>query len=317
VAARRRERAELVEAAHEPALTKDGTPVPVLANLTSVADAESALSNGAEGSGLVRTEILFGDRAQPPTVEEQAETFLALATAMNGAPLTIRTWDVGGDKPLPFLPQPPEANPFLGERGLRVFRRRPELLLDQLAAICQAARQTPIRVMFPMVTEPAEVEFARELMARARGDGFDVYIEMGIMVEVPAAALTVETLAADLDFVSIGTNDLTQYTLAVDRGNDAVAELADPLNPAVLRLIDRVCRHRPEGVEVAVCGDLASRPDVVPLLLGLGVDELSCTPPRVPEVKRAVRATDLTTARDLAAQCLAAPDPATVRALLR
>ncbi len=317
VAARRRERAELVEAAHEPALTKDGTPVPVLANLTSVADAESALSNGAEGSGLVRTEILFGDRAQPPTVEEQAETFLALATAMQGAPLTIRTWDVGGDKPLPFLPQPPEANPFLGERGLRVFRRRPELLLDQLAAICQAARQTPIRVMFPMVTEPAEVEFARELMARARGDGFDVYIEMGIMVEVPAAALTVETLAAGLDFVSIGTNDLTQYTLAVDRGNDAVAELADPLNPAVLRLIDRVCRHRPQGVEVAVCGDLASRPDVVPLLLGLGVDELSCTPPRVPEVKRAVRATDLTTARDLAAQCLAAPDPATVRALLR
>ena len=167
-----------------------------------------------------------------------------------------------------------------------------------------------------MVTESAEVRFARDLLSTARGAGPGVDLAVGIMVEVPAAALTVEDLAVGLDFVSIGTNDLTQYTLAADRGNDAVAGLADPLNPAVLRLIGRVCRRRPEGVEVAVCGDLASRPDVVPLLLGLGVDELSCTPPRVPEVKQAVRGTNLSAARELAAACLSAADADAVRHLL-
>ena len=316
VAGRRREREQIVAAAQTSASTRDGTRIPVFANLASIADAESASANGAEGSGLVRTEVLFGDRAVAPTVEEQAETFLALAKSLGGAPLTIRTWDIGGDKPLPFLTQDVEANPFLGERGLRVFRRRPDLLRDQLTAIWRAARETTLRVMFPMVTEPAEVAFARELLAAARGDAAGVDLAVGIMVEVPAAALTVESLAAGLDFVSIGTNDLTQYTMAVDRGNDAVADLADPMSPALLRLIDRVCRHRPPGVEVAVCGDLASRPGVVPLLLGLGVDELSCTPPRVPEVKQAVRATDLGSARELASACLAAPDAATVRHLL-
>ena len=320
VAERRRERLEVVEAAQRPASTADGTRVPVMANLASLADAESAAANGAEGSGLVRTEVLFGEGATAPTVDQQVETFLALAKALDGAPLTIRTWDIGGDKPLPFLAQEAEVNPFLGERGIRVFRRRPELLVDQLAAICVAARETPLRVMFPMVTEQAEVDWALEQLdeaARRSSGGVPDRLEVGIMVEVPAAALTVETLAARLAFVSIGTNDLTQYTTASDRGNDAVAELADPLSPAVLRLIDRVCRHRPSGVEVAVCGDLASRPVAVPVLLGLGVDELSCTPPKVPDVKKAVRDTDLTMARALAADCLAAPDPPAVHTLLR
>ncbi len=345
VAERSRERIEVVEAARGPALTGDGHRVPVLANVASLADADSARANGAEGSGLVRTEVLFGDRAEAPTVEEQTETFLALAKAMGGAPLTIRTWDVGGDKPLPFLPMPREANPFLGARGIRAFRRQPRLLYDQLTAICRAARETPIRVMFPMVSNAGEVATAvaqlrhaaaidAVLVSGERSTGFYASAEtgsqaaaeagsavpegldVGIMVEVPAAALTIETLAEGLDFVSVGTNDLTQYTMAADRGNDAVAELADPLSPAVLRLIDRVCRRAPDGVEVAVCGDLASQPRAVPLLLGLGVRELSCTPPKVPDVKAAVRGTDLADARALAAEVLTAGEPAEIRELL-
>ncbi len=345
VAERARERIEVVEAARWPALTGDGHRVPVLANVASLADADSARANGAEGSGLVRTEVLFGDRAEAPTVEEQTETFLALAEAMGGASLTIRTWDVGGDKPLPFLPMPREANPFLGARGIRAFRRQPRLLYDQLTAICRAARETPIRVMFPMVSNAGEVATAvaqlrhaaaidAVLVSGERSTGFYASAEtgsqaaaeagsavpegldVGIMVEVPAAALTIETLAEGLDFVSVGTNDLTQYTMAADRGNDAVAELADPLSPAVLRLIDRVCRRAPDGVEVAVCGDLASQPRAVPLLLGLGVRELSCTPPKVPDVKAAVRGTDLADARALAAEVLTAGEPAEIRELL-
>ncbi len=344
VAERVRERIEVVEAAGEPARTRDGHRIPVLANIASVADADTARANGAEGSGLVRTEVLFGDRAEAPTVEEQTQTFLALAEAMGGAPLTVRTWDVGGDKPLPFLAMAHEANPFLGARGIRAFRRHPKLLYDQLTAICRAARETSIRVMFPMVTEAAEVDTALAQLRHAaamesglvsgeRPNGWYASSEtnnrpaqessavpeglkVGIMVEVPAAALTIESLAEGLDFVSIGTNDLTQYTVAADRGNDAVADLADPFSPSVLRLIDRVCRLVPEGVEVAVCGDLASQPRAVALLLGLGVHELSCTPPRVPDIKAAVRGTDLVAARALAAEVLTAGEAAEIRELL-
>ncbi len=324
---RRDERLQVVEAAHQPATTSDGTTVAVLANIASVADAESARANGADGSGLVRTEVLFGDRATPPSVEEQTETFLALAQALGGRPLTIRTWDIGGDKPLPFLPMQPEVNPFLGVRGIRAFlpdasggspARR--LFEDQLTAICRAARQTPIRVMFPMVTTRDEVDHAVSTLQRlASPDGerssdlaekLPDGLEVGIMVEVPAAAMTVDLLAAGLDFVSIGTNDLTQYTTAADRGNDAVADLADPLSVGVLRMIDQVCRTRPDGVEVAVCGDLASRPGATALLLGLGVDELSCTPPKVPDVKATVRRTNLADAQALAARAVRTDDPA-------
>jgi multiphosphoryl transfer protein len=354
---RRHERVTLVEAAKAPATTVDGTGVPVLANIASVADAESAATNGADGSGLVRTEVLFGDRDTAPSVEEQTETFLALADALDGRPLTIRTWDIGGDKPLPFLPMAREVNPFLGVRGIRAFAFDPRgdgvagrLFRDQLTAICRAARETPIRVMFPMVTNPGEVGDALRLLKREaardagllpsadesagggrprsewRADSGETErpvddtlpegLEVGVMIEVPAAAMAVDLVAVGLDFVSIGTNDLTQYATAADRGNDAVAELADPLSAGVLRLIDHVCRRRPAGVEVGVCGDLASRPRVVPLLLGLGVDELSCTPPKVPDVKAAVRRTDLDQARSLAAQVLAAHEPAEVRELL-
>jgi len=224
--------------------------------------------------------------------------------------VTIRTWDAGGDKPLPFLPQPAEPNPFLGERGLRVFRHRPELLSEQLTAICRVARTAPVRVLFPMVSTVDELAWVRaELAALDPPDS----LEVGIMVEVPAAALRIDRLAAQVDFVSIGTNDLTQYTLAADRGNAAVAELADALDPAVLALVRLVTEH---VADVAVCGDLASDPDAAVLLAGLGVRELSVVALQVPLVKARLRAVRLEDAAGLAAQALAAPDAASVRRLL-
>ena len=289
----------------------------MLANLGSLADAELAAAYGADGSGLVRTEMLFADHRDAPTVTEQAERLRALADAFGDRPLTVRTWDVGGDKPLPFLPLPREANPFLGVRGLRAFLGPdaplpPQLLADQLAAI---ARTAPVGVLFPMVTHRGEVDAALALLRDAVGD-LPSDLRVGIMIETPAAALNVGALAAGLDLVSIGTNDLTAYTVAADRGSDAVADLADPLTPAVLRLIDLVVRERPDGVTVAVCGDLASQPEAVPLLLGLGVQELSCAPPMVPEIKAAVRRTELASARALAVEAIQAPDADAVRALL-
>jgi phosphocarrier protein FPr len=300
-------------------VTPDGVEVPVLANLGSLADAELAAAYGADGSGLVRTEMLFADHRDAPTVAEQAERLRALAEAFGDRPLTVRTWDVGGDKPLPFLPLPREANPFLGVRGLRAFLGPdaplpPQLLADQLAAIARSAR---VGVLFPMVTHRGEVDAALALLRDAEGGDPRPDLRIGIMIETPAAALNVRTLAAGLDFVSVGTNDLTAYTVAADRGSDAVVDLVDPLTPAVLRLIDLVVRERPDGVTVAVCGDLASQPEAVPLLLGLGVQELSCTPPMVPEIKAAVRRTELAWARDLAAKALRAPDADGVRDLLR
>lgn len=310
-----RERAAEREAAlmqaEQPAVTMDGRTIAVLANVGSVQDAVDA--RGADGSGLVRTEVLFGDRRVAPTVDEQVEAFRAIAAAFGGKAITIRTWDIGGDKPLAFLPQEREANPFLGERGIRVFQRRPELLRDQLQAICQVAAETPVQVMFPMVTTAEEVAWARqELSAIGPPEG----LKVGIMVEVPAAALRIATLAEGLDFVSIGTNDLTQYTTASDRGNSAVAGLADGLDPAVLQLIDRVVRGVPVGVEVAVCGDLASDPDAAVLLAGLGVHELSAVGPQVPQIKAALRRISLFDARTTAARSLTLPSARAVRDLL-
>ncbi|RNI25268.1 phosphoenolpyruvate--protein phosphotransferase [Flexivirga caeni] len=303
--------------AHEPAVTADGVRVRVAANITSARDAIGAGTTGAEGSGLVRTEIVFGAESAAPSLGRQAAEFLAIASGLQWQQITIRTWDVGGDKPLAFLPGPDEANPMLGVRGLRLMRQVPDLFDDQLRAICGAAEQTPVRVMFPMVTTRDEVDWALERLAAVRAELGADPIPVGIMVEVPAAAIRIAELARGLDFVSIGTNDLTQYTLAADRGNDGVSQLADGLDPAVLQLIRHVADHVPDGVAVAVCGDLASRVEAVSLLLGLGVHELSAVGPVVPGVKQAVRHTSLAAARALAEQALAAPSAAAVRELLR
>jgi phosphocarrier protein FPr len=298
--------------AAQPAVTVDGQTIQVLANVGSVQDAVDAV--GADGSGLVRTEVLFGDRRVAPTVAEQVAVYREIAAAFQGKPITIRTWDIGGDKPLPFLAQAAEANPFLGERGIRVFRRRPELLRDQLKAICQVALEAPVQVMFPMVTTAEEVAWALAELADVGSSGWG--IKVGIMVEVPAAALRISSLAEGLDFVSIGTNDLTQYTTAADRGNTTVASLADGLDPAVLQLIDHVVRNVPTGVEVAVCGDLASSPDAAVLLAGLGIHELSAVGPQVPLVKARLRRTNLAEATTLAAHALTLNSAAAVRQLL-
>ena len=306
--------------AGEPAVTTDGHQVRVAANVGSVADAALAASSGADGSGLVRTEALFGHRATAPTVAEQVRTFARISEDLSGAMITIRTWDVGGDKPLPFHPQPPEANPFLGRRGLRAFREDARLLVDQLEAVCRVAREAPVRLMFPMVSTVEEVDWALARLEEAAGrlpEGRPDSLEVGIMVEVPAAALRPEALTTLLDFVSIGSNDLTQYTLAAERGNPALDTLSDVADPAVLHLIRATVTGVPEGVDVCLCGDAASDPALAGLLVGLGVSELSATAASVPAVKDALRQSSLTDLQDLASRALRAESAAEVRGLLR
>ncbi|MFC6705174.1 phosphoenolpyruvate--protein phosphotransferase [Flexivirga alba] len=316
IARRVADAAEAHRRSSEPAVTGDGVRVRVGANITSIGDALAAGAAGAEGSGLVRTEILFGAEAAAPAAGQQEASFLSIADGLHRQPITIRTWDVGGDKPLPFLPGPQEANPMLGVRGLRLSRHTSEAFDEQLEAVCAAAAQTPVRVMFPMVTTREEVDWALDRLAAARAKVGEVSLAVGIMVEVPAAALRIAQLAAGLDFVSIGTNDLTQYTLAADRGNAGVSALADGLDPAVLQLIRRVVTDVPDGVEVAVCGDLASQVEAVPLLVGLGIRELSVVGPAIPRVKQAVRHTSTEAARRLADRALAASSARAVRELL-
>jgi phosphocarrier protein FPr len=319
IEARGAARGTALETAAEPATTTDGHRILVEANVTSVDDALSARSQGADGSGLVRTEILFGHDASMPSVETQVAAFTAVAEAFDGLPITIRTWDVGGDKPLPFLPQPAEANPFLGERGLRLVRRAPEVPQAQLKAVCRVAVKHRVNVMFPMVTTAAEVAWARqqlEAAARETSGAVPTGLRVGIMVEVPAAAVRVRQVAAGLDFVSIGTNDLTQYTTAAERGNAAVASLADACDPAVLELIHKVCTEVDAGTAVAVCGDLASDPDAAVLLVGLGVRELSAVAAQVPLVKARLREVSLADAQSLAEAALQCGSAAEVRELI-
>jgi phosphoenolpyruvate-protein phosphotransferase/dihydroxyacetone kinase phosphotransfer subunit len=295
----RRRRAE--ERARDAAVTRDGVTIAVAANVGSVEDARAAAAHGADLAGLVRTEFLFLDRDEAPSVDEQAATYRSIAEAI-GRPIVLRTLDVGGDKPLRYAPSEPEQNPFLGVRGLRHSLAHPGLLRDQLEAIVQVARDVPVSVMFPMVTSLDELIAARRLLGEL---GAPDALEVGIMVEVPAAALKIATFRSRLDFVSIGTNDLAQYTLAAERGNPSVP--ADALDPAVLRLIDTVCRDA--GVPVAVCGELAADEVAVPVLTALGVRELSVSPPAVPLVKEAVRAAG----GESATWALDLPDGAAVR----
>ncbi|HEX6337434.1 MAG TPA: phosphoenolpyruvate--protein phosphotransferase [Jiangellaceae bacterium] len=303
-------------AAALPAVTSDGTEIHVAANVGSVDDATTAAAHGADLAGLVRTEFLFLDRDAAPSIDEQEAAYRSVSEALAGRRTVIRTLDVGGDKPLPYIDQPVEANPFLGLRGLRLALTTPDLLRDQLAAISRVAADHPVSVMFPMVSHVDEILAARRLLAevaRPWPDG----LEVGMMIEVPAAALKAAAFVPHVDFVSIGTNDLTQYALAAERGNEAVAATADPLDPGVLRLIDAVCRAAADsGVRVAVCGEAAADPAVVPLLLGLGVEELSVVPYSVPVVKQIVRGLSMPASRDLARRALDQASAAEVRALI-
>lgn len=283
-----RSAAELARA-HEPALTRAGTRIRVEVNISALADAVRAAQFGADGIGVVRTELLFATAAAPPSAAEQAAHYAELARHVPG-PTTIRTWDAGGDKPLPFLPQEPEANPFLGVRGIRSMRQAPGILAEQFHAIARTACRSEVRVLLPMVTDPEEVAWAAALLARARDavPGCPP-IPLGIMVEVPATALRIGDYAALVDFASIGTNDLAQYAFAADRANAAVSSLARQDHPAILDLVGRVCAGLPR-IPVAVCGALAADPALTATLVALGVRELSVPPPAVPAVKAAVRA---------------------------
>lgn len=241
----------------------------------------------ADLAGLVRTEFLFLGRAQAPDVDEQEAVYRQIACALGGRRITLRTLDVGGDKPLGYVPMPAEANPFLGVRGVRLARVHPGLLAEQLLAVVRVAHDVPVSVMFPMISTLDELLWARRMLEDAiklAGRGEPTDLEVGIMVEVPAVALKAKAFAPHVDFFSIGTNDLTQYALAAERGNGALADVADPFDPGVLHLIDVVCRS---GVPVAVCGELAADPQAPALLIGLGVRELSMAPQAIPTIKQA------------------------------
>ena len=267
--------------------------------------------------GLLRTEFMFLDQPELPTEEEQAERIAAIARVLDGRPLIVRTLDAGADKPLPAVPMDPEANPFLGRRGIRLSLARPDLLATQLRAVLRVAAEHPVKLMFPMVATAAELGEALSLFEQARADtGIDAEVETGVMIEVPAAALLSERLARDVDFFSIGTNDLTQYVMAAERGNEHVAPLLAGPQPALLRLVrETVAGAEQHGRWVGVCGELAGDPPAAVLLAGLGVRELSMAPPLIPEAKAALRAISLDEARAVAERALAAEDAGEARRL--
>lgn len=318
--AQRQERKAAAKAtAHQPAVTRDGVHIEVFANTGSVADAQAAVANGAEGSGLLRTEFLFLDRDTPPDEDEQARQYQAVADALEGRPLIIRTLDVGGDKAAPYLPIPAEENPALGLRGVRVSLWRPHLLKTQLRAILRVAPFGQCKIMVPMVASLDELRAVRAVLEEAKRElGVTAPVELGVMIETPAAAVTADLLAAEADFLSVGTNDLTQYVLAMDRGNPELAAGIDALHPAVLRMIDQTCKGAVKhGRWVGVCGGLASDLDATPILLGLGVTELSTTASIAPDVKARVRSLSLDACRALAAQALQLSSPEAIRALVQ
>ncbi len=324
VAARGRAHEELRVAAGRPALTLDGTHIEVRANVGLPRDAERAATEGADGVGLLRSEFLFLDRSSAPDEEEQVAAYTAVCQAVPGRPVTLRTLDVGGDKPLDYVVLPAEANPFLGTRGVRLGLSEGALLTTQLRAALRVAAHHPLELMVPMVATLAEIAAVRALLGealaalQAQGHAVPERPRLGVMVEIPALALKARHLVAAVDFVSIGTNDLTQYTLAAERGNPAVAELSDQLDPGVLALIAAVGDAATgTGTEVAVCGELASDPAVAALLVGLGVTELSVPPVDVPAIKQAVRLVSSADARGLAERALQCGSAAEVRTLLR
>ena len=332
VQARYRERAadqraradDMLSRASRPAITTDGIHVGVVANIGSVDDAVQAVANGADGVGLLRTEFLFLERTEPPSEDEQLAAYTSIAQALEGRRLTVRTIDVGGDKPVPYLRTETETNPYLGVRGLRLSLQHPEVFKPQLRALVRLGRQHPVTVLFPMVTTVDELRAARALLAEAAAEvgcpsgQLPMGFEIGAMAEVPAFALRARAAMPLVDLISVGTNDLTQYTLAAERGNAAVAPLADPLDPAVLRLIGEITSAAAAGstTRIAVCGEVAAEPAAAALLIGLGVRDLSMHPRAIPAVKDAIRAVSVVEAQHLAGLAVQRDSALSVRALL-
>ncbi|MFD1806526.1 phosphoenolpyruvate-protein phosphotransferase PtsI [Pasteurella oralis] len=317
------EKAELAKLKDLPALTLDGHRVDVVANIGTIRDVEGADRNGAEGVGLYRTEFLFMDRDQLPTEEEQFIAYKEVVEAMNGRLVVLRTMDIGGDKELPYLNLPKEMNPFLGWRAVRIALDRREILHAQLRAVLRASAFGKLAVMFPMIISVEEI---RELKAvidtlkqelRNEGKAFDEEIQIGVMVETPAAAVNAKFLAKEVDFFSIGTNDLTQYTLAVDRGNELISHLYNPMSPSVLNLIKQVIdASHAEGKWTGMCGELAGDEKATILLLGMGLDEFSMSAISVPRIKKLIRNVDYADAKALAAKALQQPTAAEIEQLV-
>lgn len=298
---------KLRDLASQPAVTLDGVRVRLAANIEQASDATAALGNGAEGIGLFRTEYLFINRDTSPSEEEQFQAYRAAALAMKPNPVVIRTLDLGGDKFLSHLHLPPEMNPFLGWRAIRFCLEERDLFRDQLRAILRASAEGSIKVMYPMISCLEELTKANELLDQCRAElraesvPFDERMQVGAMIEIPSAAIISDALAKRVNFFSIGTNDLIQYSLAVDRLNERIAHLYEPAHPAILNLIKlTVEAARRQRIPVTVCGEMAGDPVYVPLLLGLGVDELSTAPPGIPQLKFLIRRLKLAEARDLA-----------------
>ena len=313
---RRQRRAAEAAAAAEDCRMADGTRIEIFANLASATEAHRAVAAGAEGCGLLRTEFLFHDRPSAPTEEEQMTAYAEVAEALGGRPLIIRTLDAGGDKPLPYLALPREENPALGLRGVRLGLVRPELLAVQLRAILRAAPAGDLRIMVPMIVDVGELRAVRAVLDEAAADLGAPAVPLGVMIETPAAALLAASLAAEADFFSVGTNDLSQYALAADRGNPATAARLDALHPAVLRLVAAVGegarRHdRPFGI----CGGVASDPLAAAILIGLGASELSAVASAIPGLKAVVRRLRRDGCEALAARALRADSAAAVRTL--
>lgn len=300
----------------EPALTTDGHRIEVAANIANAAEAEQAVKGGAEGVGLLRTEFLFLDRSEPPTEEEQYRAYSQMVKSLGGLPLIIRTLDIGGDKNLPYLHLPPEDTSFMGMRGIRLCLAKPELFRPQLRAIYRAAQHGPVKMMFPMIATLEDLDAAKDMADHERQELGAPEVPFGVMIEVPSAVVLAEELAKEVDFFSIGTNDLTQYTLAMDRLHPMLAKQADALHPAVLRMIERTVRAaKSVGIWVGVCGGMAADPQGAMILTGLGVSELSVSIPSVAAVKAQLRTIALSDAQALAQKALACRNAAAVRRL--
>ncbi len=311
---------KLLTASHEPATTHDGHNVRIMANGANVLDAKIAIRNGAEGIGILRTEFLYLTRNNPPSEEEQLETLSQIVEVMGVRPVYVRTLDVGGDKAIPYLNLPLETNPFLGVRSIRLSLRTPDLFHTQLRAILRAGEHFNIRIMFPMISMTEEIGKVLECLEQAHQSLKKEQIlhqwpvKTAMMVETPSAALLAASFVEHVEYFSIGTNDLTQYTLAAERGNPELVSFADGLHPSVLMLIRAVIdAAHPHGKHVGICGELAGDPVAVPVLMGLGVDELSMNPGGIPRVKDIIRRLNITDARTLAENALKASRSAEVR----
>ena len=317
------EKAELAKLKELPAETTDGHRVEVCANIGTIKDMDGAHRNGAEGVGLYRTEFLFMDRDALPSEEEQYQAYKEVAQSMPDQPIIVRTMDIGGDKELPYMKFPKEMNPFLGWRAVRIFFDRKDIMHTQLRAILRASNYGKLRIMFPMIISVEELRALKqeieELKAELRNEQlpFDETIEVGVMIETPAAAVIARHLAKEADFFSIGTNDLTQYTLAVDRGNELISGLYNPLSPSVLTLIKQVIdASHAEGKWTGMCGELAGDDRASLLLLGMGLDEFSMSSMSIPRVKQLVRSANYTEVKAMADQALACATIAEVEAVL-